>query len=592
MNRQLDLPGYVDLEQVGSGGYGRVFRARQPAFDRTVAIKLLYGGLDDAATRRRFERECRALGAVSSHPNIVPVHDAGQTHDGAPYLVMGFVQGGSLADLLARSGPRSFAEVTVIGVKLAGALHTAHLAGVLHRDIKPENVLLSEYGEPQLADFGIAQRTASDTAPATATLAAMTPSHTPPERFAGGPASAVTDVYALASTLFTLLAGRSPFQGSADESVYAVISRAMVDPVPDLRSLGVPDALARVIEHGLSKDPAARPQSALELGRHLQRAQSALGLAVTPLPLPRQESAAVGEPPPGEVAPGALTPAGPEDATVPVPSVPPASTPSLPAPSPGEPLPGEPLPAGRRAAGAARSWRPRPSVRWAAAATLLLVITAGVVVGLRLTSEQPGQPGSPSADASASAGTSAPATEPTSSADDRLVGSLLQPGSPSGVAAVTWAPLERTTAARLANVVPVSCVNLGMDIRPSARASLRLERPPADTALVQVVYRGAPDSTRKAMADLRAEAGCRLSDQTITLVTPASTPGLATAAADLGTDAVALKVESPGQTFFELFFRRDEIVCGVIWSGPYGAERNWSIALATARAADRRLPPL
>jgi len=567
VNGRPDLPGYEDLELVGRGGYGQVFRARQPAFGRTVAIKLLFGGQDDAVTRRRFRRECRALGAVSSHPHIVAVHDAGETPDGEPYLVMDFVPGGSLADLLARSGPLPPPEVTAIGVKLAGALHTAHLAGVLHRDVKPENVLLSDYGEPQLADFGIAQSATPGTATVTATAAAMTPSHTPPERFAGGPASVVTDVYAVASTLFTVLAGRSPFQGSAEESIYAVISRAMADPAPDLRPLGVPDALARVVERALSKDPAERPQSALELGEQLQGVQSALGLPVTPLPVPRAQGVtAPRESVPGDRAPGEATPAASDERTAPV--------------DPG---------AGARTV-PRRSRRPG---RWAAGGVaVVLVIATGVAAGLLRSSGHPepapGATGSgPSPAAPVSGG---PSTGAAGTADADLAGSLLQPGSPSGVAAVNWTSLDAGTAARLAAVVPVACFDLYRHISPSVRGSLRLDAAPSTTALVQVIYRGAPDSTTKAMTDLRAETSCRDADRTITRVTPTGTPGLTTATADLGADAVALRVESPRETFYELFLHRGEIVCAIIWTGPYSAERNWSIALAAARAAAGRLP--
>jgi serine/threonine protein kinase len=154
----FDVPGYQDVEQIGAGGFGAVYRARQPAFDRTVAVKVLNGRLDDEATLRRFQRECQALGSVSSHPNIVPVYDAGGTPQGQPYMVMAFIRRGSLAQRLAVAGRLPWTEVAELGVKLAGALHSAHLAGVLHRDIKPENILVSDYGEPLLADFGIAQR--------------------------------------------------------------------------------------------------------------------------------------------------------------------------------------------------------------------------------------------------------------------------------------------------------------------------------------------------------------------------------------------------------------------------------------------------
>jgi len=170
---------------------------------------------------------------------------------------MDFVQGGSLADRLARSGPVPWPEVAAVGVKLARALHRAHRVGVLHRDIKPENVLVSDYGEPMLADFGIAQRAGTENR--TATAAAMTPSHSAPEQFTGATPAEVTDVYSLASTLFMLLSGIAPYQGAVHESIYALIARAATEPVPDLRPRGVPDPLARAVERGLAKDPDHRP---------------------------------------------------------------------------------------------------------------------------------------------------------------------------------------------------------------------------------------------------------------------------------------------------------------------------------------------
>jgi len=374
MNDAFAVPGYQDVELIGAGGFGRVYRARQPAFDRTVAVKLLNGKLDDAATERRFQRECQALGSVSSHPNIVQVFDAGGTPGGQPYLVMDYVRGGSLADRLARSGPLPWDEVASIGVKMAGALHSAHAAGVLHRDIKPENILVSGYGEPQLADFGIAQRAGIENR--TTTAAAMTPSHTAPEQFSGSPPSERTDVYALASTLYTLLAGRPPFAGRPDESIFALIARAATDPVPDVQALGVPGPLAQVIEQGLVKDPAVRPASALAFGRLLQQAQQALGVPVTPVPVAHDDESAgatgpngatwsatpgrttlppggapagmQGTYPPGGVTPGGVTPGG-QQGTYPPGAVTPGYPPA--AVTPGYPPGGYP-------SDATRPWQP------------------------------------------------------------------------------------------------------------------------------------------------------------------------------------------------------------------------------------------
>ena len=151
----LGIPGYVDVEVLAEGGFGIVYRAWHPTFERSVAIKVLPADTDEDTAR--FERECAAVGSLSGHPNIVTVYDTGITSDGRRFIVMEFLPGGSLADRLARSGPITFEEVLEVGVKLAGATESAHRAGILHGDIKPENVLLSGFAEPKLADFGIAR---------------------------------------------------------------------------------------------------------------------------------------------------------------------------------------------------------------------------------------------------------------------------------------------------------------------------------------------------------------------------------------------------------------------------------------------------
>jgi hypothetical protein len=283
-----DVPGCTDAEEIGSGGYGRVYKARQPAFDRTVAVKILHGRLDDAGTLRRFQRECQAIGAVAGHPNIVGVHDAGGTPSGHPYIVMPYLRRGSLADRL-RHEPVPWQQAVQIGIKIAGALHSAHRAGVLHRDIKPENVLVSDYGEPQLADFGIAQRLGSPAS--TATAAALTPSQGAPELMSGERPSVASDVYSLASSVHTLIRGGPPFARPGEESVYPMLARIATEPPPDLRPHGVPDPVARVIERAMAKVPHARPATALEFGRELQQAEATLGLPVTPMPLADEEDA-------------------------------------------------------------------------------------------------------------------------------------------------------------------------------------------------------------------------------------------------------------------------------------------------------------
>jgi non-specific serine/threonine protein kinase len=181
----LGVAGLEDIVMVGRGGFATVYRAYQPAFRRTVAVKVLSVTTVDESTRERFRRECQAMGLLSEHPSIVTVLDAGFLEDERPYLVMAYMPGGSLADRLRSEGPMSWQEASRAAVRLAGALDTAHQAGVLHRDVKPANVLLSPYGEPQLADFGIA-RVAGGPETSAGTFTASL-GYAPPEIVEGAP---------------------------------------------------------------------------------------------------------------------------------------------------------------------------------------------------------------------------------------------------------------------------------------------------------------------------------------------------------------------------------------------------------------------
>jgi len=286
----IGVPGVEGAEEIGAGGFGWVYRAFQPAFDRTVAVKVLRGRILDRRVLERFRRECKAIGAVSGHPNIVHVYDAGTTAGGHPYIVMEFLAHGSLADRLDREGPLRWTEVGRIGVKLAAALHTAHRAGVLHRDLKPENILVSEYGEPLLADFGIARVEGAKETTGGGVKASL--AHAPPEIMAAQRADERADVYSLGSVLHTLLTGIPPFLQADDENVLAVLARLSTDTPPDLRTHGVPGPIAHAIDRAMAKRPEDRPASAVAFGRELQAAQNAAGQVPTELPLPADEVAA------------------------------------------------------------------------------------------------------------------------------------------------------------------------------------------------------------------------------------------------------------------------------------------------------------
>ena len=279
---ELEAEGYHDAEPVGRGGFGVVYRCNEPSLDRVVAVKVLSSDQDDVDLEQ-FAREQRAMGRVSGHPNIVPVLHSGLTFTGRPYIVMQYHRRNTLGAWIHRDGPLGVREALTIGVRLAGALETAHRAGVLHRDVKPANVLLTDYGEPQLSDFGIARITGSrETAPA---ILVGSPSYTAPELFEGRPASKAADVYGLAATVFTLLSGDPPFPFRAGENPIAFVRRVAAGPIPDLRAKGVPDPICSALELGLNIDPACRPSSAADFGEVLRTAATQVGLNIADVPL-------------------------------------------------------------------------------------------------------------------------------------------------------------------------------------------------------------------------------------------------------------------------------------------------------------------
>jgi serine/threonine protein kinase len=156
IHAELSAEGLEHAEEIGRGGFGAVYRCEQPELDRTVAVKVLTADLDPD-NLERFLREQRAMGQLSGHPHIVHVMQVGTTVSGKPYIVMQYHPRGSLHERIRKHGPLDWAATLRLGVKIAGALEAAHRVGTLHRDVKPANILLTDYGEPQLTDFGIAR---------------------------------------------------------------------------------------------------------------------------------------------------------------------------------------------------------------------------------------------------------------------------------------------------------------------------------------------------------------------------------------------------------------------------------------------------
>lgn len=255
---QRNIGSYRDAELIGRGGFGSVYRADDPDHGRQVAIKVLDVELGETE-RRRFDRERRLMGQLGSHPNIISVFDSGYTDQDEAYIVMELAAEGSVRAELDRRGQFPWDEAVKLMAPIATAVAAAHARGIVHRDIKPDNILIDDYGNPRLTDFGIAALTsgATSTQAASATLA-----HAAPEVLDGKQGTEATDVYALASTLHTLIAGVPPFMRSADEGLGVMMRRIMAEPPPDLRPLGVPEHVARAIEQALEKDPDDRPFTA------------------------------------------------------------------------------------------------------------------------------------------------------------------------------------------------------------------------------------------------------------------------------------------------------------------------------------------
>jgi serine/threonine protein kinase/tetratricopeptide (TPR) repeat protein len=265
----MDLGDYELLEQIGRGGQGVVFRARQKSLNRIVALKVI--GLGQWATEahlKRFRLEAEAA-AKLEHPGIVPIHEVGE-RDGSCYFSMKFVEGGQLDEVVRREAMPIRRAVEFIA-KVARIVHYAHEHGILHRDIKPGNILLDAKGEPHLTDFGLARLVESDST-VTRTMEVLgTPSYMAPEQAVGNNAavSSVTDVYGLGAVLYQLLTGQPPFAGG---TTYETI-KLLLDTEPrQLRLLNpkIDRDLSTICLKCLEKDPKRRYSSALALAEDLE----------------------------------------------------------------------------------------------------------------------------------------------------------------------------------------------------------------------------------------------------------------------------------------------------------------------------------
>ena len=281
----LKIPGYENLRQIGKGGFSRVYRGEQSKLKRRVAIKVLNFGLNDEADRHSFERECELMGRVSTHPNIVTVHDTAFTSDGQPCIVMEHYPGGSLADLIGEVRQLNPKEVLEVGVSIASALEASHQAGVLHCDLKPQNILISEFGQPALGDFGISTFTEERTRTGGDAGAGFTLAYAAPEIVEGASPSVQSDLYSLAATLYTSLAGRRPFYypnaNGTKPTAAEQARRILLEQPSALTEVGVPTELDQLVRGVMSKEPSERPNSAADFAWSLHRAGQQLGFGTS-----------------------------------------------------------------------------------------------------------------------------------------------------------------------------------------------------------------------------------------------------------------------------------------------------------------------
>lgn len=287
------LSGFTYVRPLGTGGFADVFLFEQNLPRRPVAVKVLLEDIVDENLLRMFNAEADVMARLSAHPSILTIYEASISADGRPYLVMEYCPT-SLTNRYRRE-VIPVAEVLQLGVKIGSALETAHRSGLLHRDIKPSNILITTFGSPVLSDFGIAASISARTG-ADEVFAMSVPWSAPEivdERVAG---SVAAEVWGLGATVYSLLAGRSPFEraGSGQNSrdqLKARIRKAAYTPIgrPD-----VPPRLEQVLAKAMSREPGQRHASAAEFAHDLQLVQHEMGAPHTPMEVAVDEWAAAG----------------------------------------------------------------------------------------------------------------------------------------------------------------------------------------------------------------------------------------------------------------------------------------------------------
>jgi serine/threonine protein kinase len=274
------LPGFSYVRVLGSGGFADVFLYEQNMPRRQVAVKVMLSEVVNDQVRQMFQAEANLMAQLSAHPSILTVYQASVSADGRPYLVMELCSSSLSQRYRAESIP--VAEVLRVAVKIGSAIETAHRAGVLHRDIKPSNILLTAYGHPVLSDFGIAATLSESDFQQSVGLSI--PWSAPEVLMDETAGTIASEVWSFAATVYSLLAGRSPFevpgQSNGSTDLISRINRAKPQAIgrPD-----VPSSLERIVARGMSRKTEARQSSILEMLLELQSVETELGFAQTPI---------------------------------------------------------------------------------------------------------------------------------------------------------------------------------------------------------------------------------------------------------------------------------------------------------------------
>ncbi len=284
VGRTLDEKYYVE-ERLGSGGMGKVYRARHLSMDRPVAIKFLHQRFsEDEAARLRLLTEARAAVALR-HSNAVSVTDFGHTAEGWVYIVMELLEGRTLREIVSREAPLETARATSIMLQASDAVAAAHQAGIIHRDLKPSNILVTQSADQpavvKVLDFGIAKfftgNDDDDSAMDQSNTVIGTPRYMSPEQHNGSELTPATDVYSLGVILYEMLTGMVPFSGSTPAEI---AEKHVNNPPHSPREVvaAIPEDVERIVLHALEKQPSDRPSDAAEFRRELLDTAERLGL--------------------------------------------------------------------------------------------------------------------------------------------------------------------------------------------------------------------------------------------------------------------------------------------------------------------------